>query len=108
VQYLDDYYSWVDAERTEAQQQKMDNKKYMFDLVMKQLRATDGLVLKWIQERFGHHAVTSILKGANVGLELGLAEMVANDNEGQTLCLKDPEGLLYSNFIISSIFAELG
>jgi hypothetical protein len=59
-QYLDDYYSWDDAERTEAQQQKMDDDEYLFDLVMKRPRATDGLDLKWSQERFGHHAVTSI------------------------------------------------
>jgi oxygen-independent coproporphyrinogen-3 oxidase len=105
---LVDYYSWVDAERTEAEQQKMDDDEYLTDLVMKRLRTSDGLDLKWIQERFGHHVETSILKGANLGLELGLAETVAHDNEGQTLRLKDPDGLLYSNYIISSIFAELG
>ena len=68
--------------------------------------------------------MNSILKGAELGFDLGYAEIIYhhNNEDGSTfpsdphdekgkhvgiLRLKDPDGLLYSNFIISSIFAEL-
>ena len=47
----------------------------------------------------------SIYKGASLGLELGLVSTDGSDDE--IMRLKDPDGMLYSNFIISSIFAEL-
>ena len=78
--------------------------EYLTDVVMKRLRTRDGLDLQWVQQRFGSDVVTGIRKGAELGLELGLAELA---NNGSLLRLVDPEGFLYSNYIISSIFVEL-
>ena len=75
------------------------------DIVMKRLRTSDGLNLEWIQKRFGAEQRNAVVKGAQLGLELNMARL---DKNGARLRLVDPEGFLYSNYIISSIFAELG
>ncbi len=74
---------------------------------MKRMRTSDGLDLEWIQQRFGSKIRDTIVKGATLGLELNLAEILGEDDR-VILRLKDPDGFLYSNYIISSIFAELG
>ena len=67
----------------------------------------------WVENKYGQRAIDCILNGAELGFYLGYADIIdknPDDNEeGQlgTLRLKDPDGLLYSNYIISSIFAEL-
>jgi hypothetical protein len=52
----------------------MDDQEFLTDMVMKRLRTSDGLDLKWVGKRFGPDVATSILKGANLGLELGKGE----------------------------------
>jgi coproporphyrinogen III oxidase-like Fe-S oxidoreductase len=113
-----DYIDWVDvqgqpivADTTKAV--LSDDKDYdrLSDIILKRLRTSDGLDLDWVQDNFGPEPVQSILAGANLGLELGLAEMISNDTTNgkpSVLRLVDPNGLLYSNYIISSIFVELG
>jgi oxygen-independent coproporphyrinogen-3 oxidase len=104
------YYSWAaNLEREEDQQtQVVADEEYLTDLVMKRLRTSDGLDVTWVAERFGHKIASSIRQGAKLGLELGLAEIFHDEERRETLRLKDPDGLLYSNYIISSIFVELG
>lgn len=77
------------------------------DIIMKRLRTSDGLNLDDIQQRFGSDIRNTISKGASLGLELNLVETVRT-GEQTILRLKDPDGFLYSNYIISGIFAELG
>ena len=113
---LVDYYKWVeDQEEDEEEEEENNNndddddeiisdQELLTELVMKRLRTSDGLDLKLVKEDFGYDIVSSILRGANLGLELGMAEY---SNKDEILRLKDPDGLLYSNYIISSIFAEL-
>lgn len=74
------------------------------DLLLKRLRTIDGMDLEWLEQNYGSEIVEDVLDGAKLGLELGLAE----HTNGNVLRLSNPDGLLYSNFIISSIFAELG
>lgn len=97
------------------------------DWIMKRLRTSDGLDLDWVEERFGTDVRNTVVQGAALGLELDMAEIVDekgnisgephdDDRHSSTttstsrtiLRLKDPNGFLYSNYIISSIFAELG
>lgn len=100
---LADYYTWLEDNVKEAHGiDKLSKEELLTEMVMKRLRTSDGLDLKLIQRDFGDEVVTSILKGANLGLELGMAECT-----DEVLKLKDPDGLLYSNYLISSIFAEL-
>lgn len=87
----------------------MTNDEYLTDIIMKRLRTSDGLDLKWITDCFGPDITESIREGAQLALQLDLAETITNEqNKEEILRLKDPGGLLYSNYIISSIFAELG
>ena len=111
---LADYHDWVDQQARNAQQDipslPVDipsDQDMMTDVIMKRLRTSDGLNLDWLQQRFGSNVRNTVLKGATLGLELKMAEIVSNDDEA-ILRLTDPNGFLYSNFIISSIFAELG
>jgi putative oxygen-independent coproporphyrinogen III oxidase len=103
---LVDYLAWVNDDRNGEPDDK-DEQGYLTDIIMKRLRTSDGLDLQWIRERFGKDIVASIIRGAQLGLDLGFAEIVEPHDEGRILRLKDPEGLLYSNYIISSVFAEL-
>eukprot|EP00980_Cylindrotheca_fusiformis_P003146 scaffold721_cov131-Cylindrotheca_fusiformis.AAC.36 len=101
---LYDYYSWVEEGHTSLSNDAELKTDLLTELVLKRLRTSEGLDLKEVNQRFGGDVVASILEGAGLGLDLGLAE---HCEEGSTLRLKDPDGLLFSNHIISSIFAEL-
>ena len=75
----------------------------LMDHVLKRLRTSEGLSLDWILEKFGSAYHDAILKGAELGMDLELARI----DESNRLRLKDPDGFLFSNSIISSIFVEL-
>ena len=110
---LVDYESWVNtkgqnSDSDEGAGKKMKEEEYLTDVVMKRLRTSDGLDLEWVQQRFGTDITNSILDGAAMGLDLGLVEIEEFSGERKILRLRDPDGFLFSNFIISSIFAELG
>lgn len=100
-----DYLQWVDQNVGHFLEPPADDEKnLLMDVILKRLRTSEGLPLNWILKRFpvgGDSYVASIMKGARLGVELDLA-MVENN----TLCLRSPDGFLYSNSIISSIFAE--
>lgn len=83
----------------------MSAEDFLTDVIMKALRTSDGLDLTWVEQRFGTETKDTIVDGAKLGIELSMATL---DSGGRRLKLRDPEGFLYSNYIISSIFAELG
>lgn len=109
---MNDYVEWVreGKECTTLTTSEEDDEEgdiddeYLSDLLLKRLRTIDGLDLSWLETNYGSETMEEVLEGAKLGLELGLAEHTEDNN----LRLTDPEGLLYSNFIISSIFQELG
>jgi coproporphyrinogen III oxidase-like Fe-S oxidoreductase len=133
---LADYHTWVVEQQQQEEQGKEISKEeitteddLMTDIIMKRLRTSDGLDLDWVEKRFGTEIRKTILKGASLGLELDMAEIVTTttnyreeeeerdtdqeqdgllSSNASILRLKDPIGFLYSNYIISSIFAELG
>jgi coproporphyrinogen III oxidase-like Fe-S oxidoreductase len=102
-----DYINWVDQHETfpELQAATVGDFDLLTDAILKRLRTSEGLPLKWVRFRFkeGESYVTSILRGAELGLNLGLVTL-----EDDILRLVDSAGFIYSNTIISSIFAELG
>jgi len=112
---MSDYLDWVkklkDSDMPNANKEEHikehegdPDEDFLTDLLLKRLRTIDGLDLAWLESHYGSEVVRDVLGGAQLGLELGLAERT----EENVLRLTDPDGLLYSNFIISSIFAELG
>lgn len=120
-----EYHDWVERwahDDEDEEGSKVSEEDFLTDVIMKRLRTSDGLDLKWIEDRFGADTRQRIVDGASLGLELGLAELrgapmsvttsyksdIANEETDTVLRLKDPDGFLYSNYLISSIFAELG
>ena len=119
---LSDYITWVkrlsnteslDWFPIEADSLDVEDKdEYILDTIMTRLRTKDGLDMNWAFNTGGHELLNSISRGAKLGLDLGLAEIVMSNTEKDEidkgiLRLKDPDGFLFSNNIISEIFAEL-
>lgn len=119
---LADYHEWVNQQMIEAAtnqpifgqcniQVEPDLDK-MMDIVLKRLRTSEGLSLQWIRNQFanakkekvGEAYIGAILKGAELGVDLGLAEI---DDHQDILLLQQPDGFLFSNSIISSIFVSM-
>ena len=99
-----------------------DDDDYLTDIIMTRLRTSDGLDLNWIRQNIpnGASKVKAILRGAELGIDLGLAEHSlpqsvgaadtdanSNRSDSDILRLVDPDGFVFSNTIISSIFLEL-
>ena len=74
----------------------------LLDMCMLRLRLSDGLDLDMLNLKFGSKATKSIAKALSPHLQEGL--VCSNQ---RIISLKDPEGFLMSNDIISDIFAEL-
>ncbi|GAX21085.1 oxygen-independent coproporphyrinogen III oxidase [Fistulifera solaris] len=98
-----DYLKWV-YEPTVSLPSTNSFQDRLLDIVLKRLRTKEGLCLPWIGETFGSNYQNAIRRGAELGVELALAQL---DEERGILTLTDPHGLLFSNSIISTIFAEL-
>lgn len=107
-----DYQRWVQEQASNtpgtATGKDLNPDDFLTDVIMKRLRTADGLDLGWIRERYGKEILDCVLRGAELGLELDLMTLVEGDGNTQILRLKDSEGFLYSNNLISSIFVELG
>ena len=108
---MSDYIDWVRRQAAEpVWLQEVDSNSTMArqdpgrlaDIVLTRLRTIDGLDTDWLKLAYGEEAVRAVLKGAQLALDLGLANI-----ENQILSLKDPQGFLFSNSILSSIFVEL-
>ena len=82
----------------------------LLDIVMTRLRTSDGLDLDWIANNEGYDEthVRAILEGFKLALELDLGTITrSRDRKHGIIQLRDPNGFLFSNNIISNIFLEL-
>lgn len=113
---MQDYVDWVRRQQETiipdwlVEDDSVDENDRFTDSIMTRLRTSDGLDLDFVAQVYGANKVERILKGAQLGIDLDLAQVLKagkNDNYG-LLRLKDPEGFLFSNSIISSIFVEIG
>eukprot|EP00568_Trieres_chinensis_P019517 CAMPEP_0183324884 /NCGR_PEP_ID=MMETSP0160_2-20130417/78253_1 /TAXON_ID=2839 ORGANISM="Odontella Sinensis, Strain Grunow 1884" /NCGR_SAMPLE_ID=MMETSP0160_2 /ASSEMBLY_ACC=CAM_ASM_000250 /LENGTH=147 /DNA_ID=CAMNT_0025492567 /DNA_START=72 /DNA_END=515 /DNA_ORIENTATION=+ len=105
--------SWVPSWLPEKSKAVDDNiftcQDILSDIIMTRLRTSEGLDLDWIRTKYlnGEKRAQAVLDGAELALSLGLAERVQVHGAGDHLRLVDPDGFLFSNSIISSIFVEL-
>mmetsp|Transcript_28658 Transcript_28658/g.59658 ORF Transcript_28658/g.59658 Transcript_28658/m.59658 type:complete len:595 (-) Transcript_28658:318-2102(-) len=85
-----------------------DEEDELLDIVMTRLRTSDGLDLDWIAKNdlYGRSVVEDILRGFQLALDLDLGIRIPGSEFGY-IKLKDPDGMLFSNNIISNIFVEL-
>lgn len=103
-------YDWLPQSVNEDEGSDQDT---IIETIMTRLRTKEGLDLNWIDRRDkgGNNLLARVMRGADLGIELGLAKVEYKnqalvDDKG-TLYLTDPDGFLFSNSIISSIFAEI-
>lgn len=109
---MSDYLEWVKQQSTEPEWLPLANNdpaipasrdpERLADIVLTRLRTIDGLDLDWLQGAYGESVVDAVLKGAQLALDLGLANI-----NNRILSLNDPKGFLFSNSILSNIFVEL-
>lgn len=87
------------------------DKEILLDVIMTRLRTKEGLDLVWIEQKQKdtkfHNLLENILNGAELGFELGILKINKKDCGRDFLHLTDPDGFLFSNTIISNIFAEI-
>ncbi len=117
---LADYIKWSALLKEESSKSRSDwtppwllvgeenEEEDLLDIVMTRLRTSDGLDLDWIADNdlYGRSVVEDILRGFQLALDLDLGIRVPGLEFG-FIKLKDPDGMLFSNNIISNIFAEL-
>ncbi|KAI2503247.1 elongator protein 3 [Fragilaria crotonensis] len=109
---MSDYLEWVKQQSSEPEWLRVANNdpaipasrdpERLADIVLTRLRTIDGLDLDWLQCAYGESVVDAVLKGAQLALDLGLANI-----NNRILSLNDPKGFLFSNSILSNIFVEL-
>lgn len=74
----------------------------LLDDVLTALRTREGLDVDRVAASYGAAARDAVLAGAGDGVQLGLAVV-----ERGSLRLTDPDGFLFSNVVLTAIFAEL-
>lgn len=116
---LSDYISWTRKLTKSSkppwllsteQTSDKESERKLLDIVMTRLRTSDGLDLDQIagQTQFKEAHVDSILRGFQLAIDLDLGTInTSGDHKYGLMRLKDPNGFLFSNNIISNIFMEL-
>ncbi|MGJ5673681.1 MAG: radical SAM family heme chaperone HemW [Nostochopsis sp.] len=97
-----EYYQWVEAgcvidcEVTSADE-------ILLETLMLGLRLAEGVNLAVLVEQFGEKKIEEIEKCLQQYFQKGWIKL-----EGERLRLSDPDGFLFSNVILSKLFAQLG
>ena len=111
---LADYIDWITSQEKLSKEDTwspdweisssddLDKMEFLSDTLLTRLRTLEGIDLSIIRNYYDAKVLKDILRGAKLALDLQLA-VVEND----ILRLTDPEGFLFSNQIISSIFSEI-
>ncbi len=101
-----EYFAWV--EKLTQTNGAIDlppenNIDILLETLMLGLRLTEGVSLKKISEQFGDGVVKQIVTCMSSYVDLGWVVM---SEDGDDLKLTDPEGFLYSNVVLSALFAQ--
>lgn len=97
-----EYYQWVqsgavvDCEVTPPEEM-------LLETLMLGLRLAEGVNVRSLSGKFGQHQINKINKCLQPYFIKGWVKVV-----GERLRLSDPEGFLFSNVVLSSLFQELG
>ena len=96
-----DYEAWVDdGASVEGGDDDDDDEDWLLDELLTALRTSDGVDLGRVRRVYGADAEACVRRGAADAVEANLATL-----HGDALRLTDPDGFLFSNFVISTIFA---
>ncbi|MBW4525799.1 MAG: radical SAM family heme chaperone HemW [Phormidium tanganyikae FI6-MK23] len=95
---LREYYGWIEAPHSASETSQIE---YLLDSLMVGLRLREGIRLKDLTERFGESAIAQILDCLQP-YEKGAWVEIRPDR----IRLTDPEGFLFSNVILTKLFAR--
>ncbi|MBD2387064.1 radical SAM family heme chaperone HemW [Cylindrospermum sp. FACHB-282] len=97
-----EYYQWVQAGGVIDCEVTPPN-EILLETLMLGLRLAEGVSLAALAREFGEEKVEEIYQCLRSHFEQGWVEVV-----GERLRLSDPQGFLFSNVVLSGLFAELG
>lgn len=104
-----EYFEWVEAleknggaiECTVVSREEM-----LLDTLMLGLRLADGLSVDRMRSRFGSVLLAKVLEALQPYLKTGWVEITHTPE--QRIKLTDPQGFLFSNVVLSTLFEKLG
>ena len=73
------------------------------DYITTGMRTKEGVNLRLIADKFGEDKVKKIVKAVEIARAKGLVEV----EEGNRVWLTDPEGMLFSDYVVREIFVNL-
>ena len=100
-----EYYQWI----TDGCDWRVDlttAEDRFLETLMLGLRLSGGVSLNAIESEFGIERVASLLKCLQRDRDRGWVEIVSIDDRDRYLRLSDPEGLLFSNVVLTEIFSQ--
>lgn len=100
-----EYYQWV-ADGGDWRVDPTSVEDRFLETLMLGLRLSRGVSLNSIGSEFGLDRVESLLKCLERYQHQGWVEIVAIENGDRYLRLSDPEGLLFSNVVLTEIFSQ--
>jgi putative oxygen-independent coproporphyrinogen III oxidase len=101
-----EYYQWV-ADGCNWQEAAVTSDEDRFlETLMLGLRLSRGVSLRSIESEFGIDKLNSLLKCLQRYQQSGWVEIVTVANGDSWLKLSDPEGLLFSNVVLTEIFSQ--
>jgi putative oxygen-independent coproporphyrinogen III oxidase len=99
-----EYYQWV-ADGGNWRVDRTPTADRFLETLMLGLRLARGVSLQSIESEFGIDRVNSLLKCLQRYRDRGWVEIVVSANDDRYVRLSDPEGLLFSNVVLTEIFS---
>lgn len=100
---MNEYEAWVADGAIVPESSPPEGADALEDELLTGLRTSAGIDLKRIHDVYGSEYERAVRRGAREAVDLGLAVV-----EGDVLKLTDPDGFLFSNYALASVFAEVG
>ena len=100
-----EYYQWV-ADGCDWQEVVTSVEDRFLETFMLGLRLTQGVSLRSILAEFGVDRVDNLLKCVQRYQQQGWVEIDSIEHRDRHLRLSDPEGLLFSNVVLTEIFSQ--
>ena len=100
---MNDYEEWVESGAVVPASSPPDGADALEDELLTGLRTAAGIDLARVCDVYGSEYERAVRRGAQEAIDLGLAVV-----EGDVLRLTDPDGFLFSNYALASVFAEVG
>ena len=100
---MNDYEAWVADGAVVPAAPPPTGADALEDELLTSLRTAAGIDLTRVCDVYGSDYERAVRRGAQEAIDLGLAVI-----EGEVLKLTDPDGFLFSNYALASVFGEVG